>query len=59
MAYVDGFLIAVPRRKMKAYVKMARQGRKMWMKLGALHPLQVARAPRSRQRQDHAGDEGA
>ena len=36
MAYVDGFLIAVPRNKMKAYEKMARQGKKMWMELGAL-----------------------
>jgi uncharacterized protein YbaA (DUF1428 family) len=36
MAYVDGFLIAVPRRKMKAYVTMARSGKKLWMKHGAL-----------------------
>lgn len=36
MAYVDGFVIAVPRRKMTSYLKMARQGKKMWMKLGAL-----------------------
>ena len=36
MAYVDGFVIAVPRRKMKAYEKMAREGKKIWMKLGAL-----------------------
>jgi uncharacterized protein YbaA (DUF1428 family) len=36
MAYVDGFVIAVPQKKMKSYVKMAREGKKMWMKLGAL-----------------------
>ena len=36
MAYVDGFVIAVPRTKMKSYVKMAREGKKMWMTLGAL-----------------------
>jgi uncharacterized protein YbaA (DUF1428 family) len=36
MAYVDGFVIAVPRDKMKSYEKMAREGKKMWMKLGAL-----------------------
>jgi alkaline phosphatase len=36
MAYVDGFLIAVPRKKMQSYVKMAREGKKLWMKLGAL-----------------------
>ena len=33
MAYVDGFAIAVPRKKMKSYVKMAREVKKMWMKL--------------------------
>ena len=36
MAYVDGFLIAVPRSKVSAYVKMARQGKKIWMQHGAL-----------------------
>jgi uncharacterized protein YbaA (DUF1428 family) len=36
MAYVDGFVIAVPRKNMKRYVTMARQGKKMWMKYGAL-----------------------
>jgi uncharacterized protein YbaA (DUF1428 family) len=36
MAYVDGFVIAVPRNKMTAYTRMARQGKKMWMDLGAL-----------------------
>jgi uncharacterized protein YbaA (DUF1428 family) len=29
-------VIAVPRKKMKSYVTMARQGKKMWMKHGAL-----------------------
>ena len=36
MAYVDGFVIAVPKSKMKQYEKMARVGKKMWMKYGAL-----------------------
>src|SRR5688572_9897087 len=36
MAYVDGFVIAVPRKKMKAYEKTAREGKKIWMRLGAL-----------------------
>jgi uncharacterized protein YbaA (DUF1428 family) len=36
MAYVDGFVIAVPRKKMKTYLKMARMGKKLWMKHGAL-----------------------
>jgi uncharacterized protein YbaA (DUF1428 family) len=36
MAYVDGFLIAVPRKNMKRYAKMAREGKRMWMRYGAL-----------------------
>src|SRR5918992_4112941 len=36
MAYVDGFVIAVLRKKMKVYERMAREGKKIWMKLGAL-----------------------
>ena len=36
MAYVDGFVIAGPRTKMKSYVKMAREGKKRGMKFGAL-----------------------
>lgn len=34
--YVDGFVIPVPKKNLKVYVKMARQGRKIWMKHGAL-----------------------
>jgi uncharacterized protein YbaA (DUF1428 family) len=36
MSYVDGFLIAVPKKNVKAYTAMARWGKKMWMKHGAL-----------------------
>lgn len=36
MAYVDGFLIPVPKKNLKAYIKMARWGEKLWMKHGAL-----------------------
>lgn len=36
MEYVDGFLIAVPKRKMAAYKKMARLGAKVWRDHGAL-----------------------
>jgi uncharacterized protein YbaA (DUF1428 family) len=36
MAYVDGFLIAVPRKNLKAYAKMANVGKRVWMKHGAL-----------------------
>jgi uncharacterized protein YbaA (DUF1428 family) len=36
MEYVDGFLIAVPKKKMAAYKKMARLGAKVWREHGAL-----------------------
>ena len=36
MAYVDGFLIVVPKDKLDDYRTMARQGRDAWMKYGAL-----------------------
>ncbi|KKC24957.1 DUF1428 domain-containing protein [Sphingomonas sp. SRS2] len=36
MAYVDGFIVAVPRDKIDAYIKMAETARDVWMELGAL-----------------------
>jgi len=36
MKYVDGVIIPVPKRKLKAYIKMSRMMQKMWMKAGAL-----------------------
>ena len=36
MPYVDGYVLPVPRRKLKAYLRMARMGKRMWMKHGAL-----------------------
>jgi alkaline phosphatase len=36
MTYVDGFVIAIPRRNLAAYRKMAEWGRKTWMRHGAL-----------------------
>lgn len=36
MAYVDGFVIPVPKRKLKAYLKMARLAGKVWKEKGAL-----------------------
>ena len=36
MSYVDGFVIAVPKKNVAAYKKMAEWGKKMWMKHGAL-----------------------
>lgn len=35
-AYVDGFVLAVPKKNVAAYKKMAREGAKMWKKYGAL-----------------------
>ncbi|MBE0557455.1 MAG: DUF1428 domain-containing protein [Proteobacteria bacterium] len=36
MNYVDGFVLAVPEKNLKAYVRMAKMGKEMWMKHGAL-----------------------
>jgi len=36
MAYVDGFLLAVPRKNLGAYKKMAQWGKRLWMKYGAV-----------------------
>lgn len=36
MAYVDGFLVAVPKDKLDAYKEMARLGGEVWMEHGAL-----------------------
>ena len=35
-AYVDGFLLAVPKRKIPAYRQMARRAGKVWREYGAL-----------------------
>lgn len=36
MAYVDGFIVPVPKGKLGAYKKMARLAGKIWMEHGAL-----------------------
>ena len=36
MHYVDGFVIPVPKKNLKVYVRMARMGKEMWMKHGAI-----------------------
>ena len=36
MAYVDGFLLAIPRRKLGLYRQIARKAGKIWMEHGAL-----------------------
>lgn len=34
--YVDGFVLVVPKDKTEEYIKMAEEGRDLWMRLGAL-----------------------
>ena len=36
MSYVDGFVIAVPKKNLPAYVRMARVGARVWREHGAL-----------------------
>lgn len=40
MSYVDGFVFAVPNKNIKAYKKMASEGKKLWMKHGALQYME-------------------
>ena len=36
MPYVDGYVLVVPKRNLKAYVKMASLGKRVWLDHGAL-----------------------
>lgn len=36
MAYVDGFIVPVPKKKLAAYARMSRKAGKVWMDHGAL-----------------------
>lgn len=36
MSYVDGFVLTIPKNKLKAYKKMAKDAGKVWKKFGAL-----------------------
>ena len=36
MRYVDGYVLPIPKKNLKTYIRMARVGKKMWMKHGAL-----------------------
>lgn len=40
MTYVDGFVLVVPKKNVKAYRKMAQTGGKIWKKHGALEYLE-------------------
>lgn len=36
MSYVDGFVIAIPKKNVKAYLEMAKKASKIWREHGAL-----------------------
>jgi uncharacterized protein YbaA (DUF1428 family) len=36
MPYVDGFIVAVPKKNLRAYVRMAKKAGKVWREHGAL-----------------------
>ncbi|MBL8759524.1 MAG: DUF1428 domain-containing protein [Phycisphaerae bacterium] len=36
MSYVDGFLLVVPTKKLKDYIRLAKIGRTVWLEHGAL-----------------------
>ena len=36
MKYVDGYVLPVPKKSLKAYIRMAKLGEQMWRKCGAL-----------------------
>ena len=42
MPYVDGFVIAVPKKNLKAYVSIARRAGKVWREYGALDYVECA-----------------
>lgn len=42
MSYVDGYVLAVPKKKLKAYRAMAKHGEKVWLKHGALEYKECA-----------------
>jgi uncharacterized protein YbaA (DUF1428 family) len=40
--YVDGFVLAVPKKNLAAYRRMARKAGKVWMEYGALQYIECA-----------------
>lgn len=42
MSYVDGFVLIVPTKKLKAYQALAQKASKVWMKYGALQYFECA-----------------
>ena len=56
MAYVDGFIVAVPKKNINAYKKMSRLAGKVWRSHGALEYKECVAddVPRARSRLSHA-----
>ena len=42
MRYVDGFVIPIPKKNVKAYTKIAQKAGKIWMEHGALEYLECS-----------------
>ena len=42
MKYVDGFVLAVPKKKLQAYRQLAQKAGKVWRKYGALEYVEAA-----------------
>ena len=42
MSYVDGFVIAIKKKNLPAYLKMAKKSGKIWMEHGALQYFEAA-----------------
>jgi uncharacterized protein YbaA (DUF1428 family) len=42
MSYVDGFVLAVPKKNLKVYKRIAQQAGKVWKKHGALEYMECA-----------------
>jgi uncharacterized protein YbaA (DUF1428 family) len=42
MRYVDGFVLAVPKKNLKAYIRMSQEAGKIWRELGALEYRECA-----------------
>jgi len=42
MQYVDGFVLAVPKKNLPAYIRMAQAAGKVWRKHGALQYVEAA-----------------
>ncbi len=42
MRYIDGFVLPVPKKNLRAYARMSKQAGRVWKKLGALDYVECA-----------------